>query len=89
MKPSKQVTVYRFWVHDSDTRSMVFSPFSATREAIKTVYNSEPIEVTGHEVDAEDIDDAGTHRRLATGWGLRKRADSSIQPSTEASPHVG
>jgi len=89
MKRSKQVTVYRFWVYDSDTRSRVFSPFSATSEAIKTVYNSEPIETTAHEVDAEDIDDAGTHRRLATGWGLRRRGDRSIPPSTEASPQIG
>jgi hypothetical protein len=88
MKPSKQVTVYRFWVYDSDTRARVFSAFSATREAIKTVYKSKPIDVTAHEVDAEDIDDTGTHRRLATGWVLRRREDQSIPPSTEASPHL-
>jgi hypothetical protein len=88
MKPAKQVTVYRFWVYDSDTRSRVFSPFSATREAIKTVYNREPIEMTAHEVGAEDIDETGTHRRLAIGWGLRRREERAIPPSTEASPQV-
>jgi len=88
MKPSKHVTVYRFWVYDSHTRARVFSPFSATREAIKTFYKSEPIKMTAHEVEAGDIDDTGTHRRIATGWDLRGREDRSIPPSTEASPQV-
>jgi hypothetical protein len=85
MKPSRTVTVYRFWVHDSDTRARVFSSFYATRDVIKTVYDSEPVEMTAHEVEAKDIDSMGIYRRLATGWGAQGLEGKAKPWPTQAS----
>ena len=65
----QDVTVYNFCNPDGRHEPAQVSTFKATRQAIVDVYGGVPLEGTQQVVRAEELDEHGRYRRLATGWG--------------------
>lgn len=69
MNSQRQVVVYAFRMLDSGYESAAVSGFKATRTAIVEAFGGDPIECTAEEVAADELDQRGCYRRMATGWG--------------------
>lgn len=63
------VTVYNFRVFEVDAENYQVAPFKAPRHLIAERYRGDVLEGTGEEVGADELDEQGRYRRIATGWG--------------------
>lgn len=63
------VTVYSFRVFELDAEAYHVASFKAPRHLITERFRGDVLEGTGVEVDADELDEHGCYRRVATGWG--------------------
>ena len=69
MEQSDKVIVYSFRIFDPRSKSMRVAAYKGTREAVALHLGGEVLEGTEHEVSRSEIDEHGSYRRVATGWG--------------------
>lgn len=63
------VPVYSFRVFELDAEAYHVASFKAPRHVIAERFHGDVLEGTGVEVDADELDEYGRYRRVATGWG--------------------
>ena len=63
------VTVYNYWVADGSSDHCHVSPAKAPLETIEKVLRSSPLMGTAQEVESQELDQEGSWRRRAIGWG--------------------
>ena len=61
--------VYHYRVYDAAHKAWRVSRHKATRDAIAKHLDGDLLEGTAQEVAADELDERGQYRRLATGWG--------------------
>ena len=67
-KPVDSATVFSFITREGLAGAIALAPYKATLEAIEEE-GGKVLEGTGQDVPAQEVDDHGHYRRLATGWG--------------------
>lgn len=66
---TETVTVYAFRLPEPSVECPSIAGFKAARETIEGRYRGEVLEGTAESVSADELDDEGRYRRVATGWG--------------------
>jgi hypothetical protein len=69
MQQAQTVIVYAFGLPEFNVEGFRVSTFKAPRELIVERYRGEVLEGTAEEVRADQLDDEGCFRRIATAWG--------------------
>jgi predicted RNase H-like HicB family nuclease len=67
-QPIDTTTVFSFITREGMAGDIALAPYKATLAAIKEE-GGQVLQGTGQDVPAQEVDDHGHYRRLATGWG--------------------